>query len=89
MSQVNRGNNLIKNLEYTTVTQGATTYGGRASNIVGGTTTYTTSNLVGGTTYGAPTTAYNGDYKLVNQSYQTATGYSAIGANLTQRVVAE
>lgn len=28
------------------------------------------------------------DYKLVNQTFQTTTGYSALGQSLTQKVVA-
>lgn len=63
------------------------------------TATYTTTQpIVTGSYVNGNTSAYQGqtsysqipqDYKLVNQTFQTSTGYSGLGQSLTQKVVAE
>jgi hypothetical protein len=99
MSQVRENNVTYTTTQYATsqipsrtvtntyTTGGYTTGGQYASNLVGG---QYSSNVVGGQSYYATTgPQYSTTDKLVNQTYQTTTGYSQIGQNLTQKVVAE
>ena len=90
MSQVRENN-----VTYTTTQYGTSQIPSRTVTNTYTTGGYTTggqysSNVVGGQSYYATTgPQYSTTDKLVNQTYQTTTGYSQIGQNLTQKVVAE